>query len=338
MRKGYNPQKDKLQQKTDYFHQIIIPVYIPNLQGYFKDSLKVFNSCIVSLNNTVHNKTYITVVNNGSSVEVATYLNSLLSENKIHELIHTHNIGKLNAILKGIVGHRFDLITVTDSDVLFLNNWQEATYAVFRNFRKAGFVCTTPSPRSYNTHTANIWFEKILSKSLQFTKVKNPMALRKFAESIDSPNFYNKYHLAKYLTITNNNLKAVVGAGHFVGTYRGDIFNKIDLKYSPYSLGGDSETEILDLPVLKAGLWRLSTEDNYTYHMGNVFEDWMIIEETKIPPKEYGVIDFKFQKVKSNYVSYWIKNKLFRKFLLKKNIIKHLKTYKGLEREEVKMY
>ena len=38
MRIGFNPNKDKKLIKSDDFHQVIIPVYIPNNKGYFKDS------------------------------------------------------------------------------------------------------------------------------------------------------------------------------------------------------------------------------------------------------------------------------------------------------------
>ena len=37
MRLGFNPHKDKKQIKSDYFHQVVIPVYIPNEEGYFKE-------------------------------------------------------------------------------------------------------------------------------------------------------------------------------------------------------------------------------------------------------------------------------------------------------------
>ena len=42
MRLGFNPHKDKQQIKSDYFHQVVIPVYIPNTEGYFEDSFEIF--------------------------------------------------------------------------------------------------------------------------------------------------------------------------------------------------------------------------------------------------------------------------------------------------------
>ena len=107
MRIGFNPNKDKILTASEYFHQVIVPVYIPNQEGYFKDSLQVLKYCLESLFKTSHNKTYFTVVNNGSCAEVKNYLDSLYQEEKLQELIHTTGIGKLNAILKGLTGHQF---------------------------------------------------------------------------------------------------------------------------------------------------------------------------------------------------------------------------------------
>jgi cellulose synthase/poly-beta-1,6-N-acetylglucosamine synthase-like glycosyltransferase len=132
MRIGFNPNKNKPVEPNDFFHQVIIPVYIPNQEGYFKDSFKILQYCLESLLKTSHSKTYFTVVNNGSCNEVIEYLNSLQQQLKIHEIIHTSAIGKMNAILKGLMGHNFDLITIADADVLFLNNWQKNTYEVFK--------------------------------------------------------------------------------------------------------------------------------------------------------------------------------------------------------------
>ena len=275
MRVGFNPNKDKVLPKSDYTHQVIVPVYIPHQKDYFKDSFQILQLCLESLFKTCHAKTYITVVNNGSCVEVVNYLNQLHQEVKIQELIHTTAIGKLNAILKGLSGHQFPLITITDADVMFLNDWQKATYEVFEAFPKTCLVCTTPSSKSFNDKTFNILTERLFSKSLAFSMVKNPTAFEAFATSIGNPNFYKSVHFEKYLTLTNDKISAVVGAGHFVATYRGDIFSDLGVTATSFSLGGTSEAEILDLPVIRKGYWRLSTDENYTYHLGNVIEPWM---------------------------------------------------------------
>ncbi|MNK66762.1 Glycosyl transferase family 2 [compost metagenome] len=338
MRLGFNPNKDKENSNLTHSHQIIIPVYIPNQNDYFKDSMAILTLCLESLFCTVHKKTFITVVNNGSCEEVTNYLQELYLKKKIHEIIETTNIGKLNAILKGITGHNFPLITITDSDVLFLNGWQKATYSVFENFSKTGVVCPVPSSRSLRTYTSNIYWDNFFSKKLIFSKVRNPLALEKFAASIGNPNFYNKVHLENYFTVYNKNEKAVIGAGHFVGTYRGEIFNSLEVKYSNYKMGGDSENEILDVPVVKKGLWRLSTEDNYAYHMGNVLEGWMHEEVLKLEENKVE-IDFNIIPAKANSKWHYIfKNQIFGKIILNKKIMKYFIRWKGLSKEDAGKY
>lgn len=338
MRLGFNPNKNKGILNSDCFHQIIIPVYIPNHNDYFKDSLAILKLCLESLFRTVHKKTFITIVNNGSCQEVTNYVQELYLQNKIHEVLETTNIGKLNAILKGIVGHNFPLITITDSDVLFLDEWQKASYSIFENFPKAGVVCPTPSSRSLRTYTSNVYWDSFFSKKLAFSKVKNPPALKKFAVSVGNPDFYDRAHLENYFTVSNKNEKAVIGAGHFVGTYRGEIFNSLEVKYSNYKMGGDSENEILDIPVVKKGLWRLSTEDNYAYHMGNVVEDWMRHEVSKIGQNK-SEVDFSIKSVEGS--SKWlfiIKTKFFGKIILNKKIMKYFLIWKGLSKEDAGNY
>lgn len=338
MRIGYNPHKDQPQQESDYFHQVIIPVYIPKLEGYFKDSFVIFKICLSSLIMTSHNKTSITIVNNGSCQEVVDYLNDLFRENKIQEIIHTTNIGKLNAVLKGISGNDFRLITVSDADVFFLNGWQEASYSVFDGLPKTGAVCPTPSSRSLRTHTANIYWDLFFSGKLKFSKVINPNAQIMFGHSVGDSAFYNKVQLEKYMTVTSGNTKAVVGAGHFVTTYRGEVFSTVENNYTSYTLGGDSESKFLDIPVVKKGFWRLSTADNYAYHMGNVVEDWMQLEFNKLV-KNTKESTFELVKIKSGTsFSSYIKNKLFVKLILNKKLMRCYLEWKGLTREEAKEY
>ena len=339
MRIGFNPNKDKIQTPNEFFHQVIVPVYIPDQEGYFKDSFTILQYCLKSLFKTSHKKTYFTIVNNGSCDEVVNYLNALYQEKKIQELIHTNNIGKLNAILKGITGQKFQLRTITDADVLFSNDWQRSTYEVFHNFPKTGAVCPTPSSKSFNDKTFNMIFEKLVTKELQFTKVKNPKALQAFADSIGNPNFYKKSHLGKYLTIDNGVCKAVVGGGHFVTTYKSEVFKNLGISYSEYTLGGDSEYRILDRPVIQKGLWRLSTEDNFAYHLGNVAEPWMKETLSQLKENLYQPnIIFNFKEIKETKLSFWIKNVFFAKLLYQKKIKRWFLQYKGLTKKEASDY
>ena len=339
MRVGFNPNKDKLQAANDYFHQVIIPVYIPNQDDYFKDGFKILKYCLETLLKTCHSKTYIVIVNNGSCIEVINYLDALYQQGKIQELIHTSAIGKLNAVLKGLSGHNFDLITISDADVLFLNDWQKETYTVFENFKKAGVVSPVPSSKMLKQFTDNIYFDNFFSKRFKFTKTKDKQSLQMFASSIGNKDFYKEIHLNKNLTISNSDdsVSAVIGAGHFLATYRGNCFDGINDRFSHYSLGGDSEKILLDKPASDKGYWRLSTEGNYAYHMGNVFEDWMLekfstVNEIKTEIKRPKKISNKHNTYLRPFAAF------FFKIINQKTIWRLFLRYKGLTKEEAKQY
>jgi len=337
MRIGYNPNKNQLIEKFEGVHQVIIPVFIPNLTGYFRDSLKIFELSVQSLRLTSSKGTFITVVSNGCCDEVVKYINELYFQRIIQDVLHLKTPGKLNAILKGLVGQKFKFITITDADVLFENNWQDATYEIFKTFKKVGVVCPTPSSKSYNTNTGNILFEMLFSKKLQFSKVQNPLAMINFAESIGDKCFYNSNQLDQYLTLSKNGVKAVVGAGHFSGTYRGDIFKTIETLYTPYKLGGSSESKILDLWVVKCGFWRLSTSNNYARHMGNTYEQWMDEEFEKLTVNNNFMDDITLKDVKFKtfrFVIFKIMNKLMTYRWFKNIFLKH----KGLNKKYLGNY
>lgn len=313
MRVGFNPHRDQPHDPSDYLHQVIIPVYIPNQEGYFKDSFKIFQLCLESLFSTIHDKTFVTIVNNGSGDFIKEYLNELSAQNRIHEVIHTQNIGKLNSILKGLSGNEIELVTISDADVLFLPYWQKETAKVFAEVPMAGVVGIVPQFKTYETHCGTVLFDNFFNKKLKFVLVKNTNALIRFYDSLGWDRNYNPDHLIYNLGLeVNADLTVLIGSGHFVATYKKDMFQEITT-YLGYKLGGTTEG-YLDKAPLKKGYWRLTTQDNYAYHMGNVFEDWMKIEVMDENKKDYPSSDFYKNTIVSR-VSYFIKNRLFVKLI-----------------------
>lgn len=337
MRIGFNPNKDKKIEPSDFFHQVIIPVHIPNFDGYFKDSFQILQYCLKSLFKTSHAKTYITVVNNGSCEEVIVYLNQLQQEGKIQEVIHTTAIGKLNAILKGLTGHQFPLITITDADVLFLNYWQKATCEIFEAFPKAGIVSPSPNSKMLRYYTANVIGTTLFSKKVAFTSVKAKEDMIAFAKSIGNESLYKQIHLEKQLTITKESISALIGAGHFVATYKGVSFNKLKQRFSKFSLGGDSEQFLLDKPATDLGLWRLSTQNNYAFHLGNVKEEWMQDKLDKILSDDSIINNVVDNSIYSGVINVFLM-KFFSRLIFRKPFWQLYLRYKGLTSEEAKQY
>lgn len=341
MRIGYNPNKDsKTKEENYYYHKIIIPLYIPNFEGYFSSAFEIFKLSYSSIRKTIHKRTYISIVSNGSCKDVNDYLKTLLDLGEIQELIiHIANIGKLNSILKAISGNNETFLTITDADVLFLNGWQDAVENIFVKMPKAGVVCTTPGTKSYGKDLGMMFFDYFFSKKLKFRRVRDKEALNNFIKSIGAEKLYKDIHLEYYLTFKNNDCEAVAGAAHFTATYRGDVFDKMEIKFSDYKLGGNSEFLILDEPPLKKGYYRYSTIDNYTFHLGNITEDWMIELESKISNNNSdSIAPPKLPKIKEKNFKYQFVKIIWNRFIFNKRIIPFLLVIKGLSFNEAKMY
>jgi len=312
MRIGQNPNKDTLSISLDYTHQVIIPVYIPSTSDYFTESLSILKLCISSLLKSSHPQTFITIINNGCEETTSVYLKDLYDRALVHELIATHNIGKINAVFKGLTGHRFPLVTVTDSDVLFRNGWQAATYTIFGAFDTAGYVATSPNPKLLKYYTHQSIIGKLFSRKLVFKPTREPESLNQFAHSIGNNDFFAQVHKEKSLTLINNGVEAVLGAGHFCGTYKGSALYSLKNKFTQYTLGGDTDRLFLDQPIAAAGYDRFATTNTFTLHLGNQMEPWMHITlENVIDFKELLPIPLLPKKPNNKIVF------LFREFLFK---------------------
>ena len=341
MRKGFNPEKDKLLEIGGYTHQVIIPVYIPTSKDYYTDSIKILKACLESLINTIHEKTFISIINNGSCQEVKELLQEYLNKSLIQELVHTDNIGKLNAILKALAGHNIPLITIADSDVFFINKWQEKSYEVFNAFPMAGTVGLVPQFNMFSNHCTNTIFDNFLNKDCKFYKVEQPIEMWKFYRSVGWDLKKDHFYFESILGIKKSGVLACVGSGHFVATYRKELFDQIQ-RYLPYKLGGTSE-KYLDGAAMNHGLWKLTTNENYAYHMGNVWEDWMK-SELKEGANKCCVPNYEPNPVKDkpSKLSYLVKNKIFKRILrikvFNKLFLYYMRMPTGLLRKYPKIY
>ncbi|NMH86347.1 glycosyltransferase family A protein [Flavivirga algicola] len=278
MRIGTNPEKLQNILEIDSYHRVVIPVYIPNLtEDYFKDALKIFKLCFESLQKTIHSKTRISIINNGCCDEVLNYLTKIYNVHEnVDQLLNSKiNLGKVNALYSAIKSNLEPLITITDSDVMFLPEWQQKVENILEAFPESGMVSPVPSSIAYKGEFLYSTIYYALTKGkLQFTNVKHPDGLEKFEKSIGRQ-LYNQTHKEKYLTVTSKKEKAVLGCGHFVATFKADVFNHAPKENCKLKIVGGSENNYLDKPNDKGGFLRLATHGNYAYHLGNIFEPWM---------------------------------------------------------------
>jgi hypothetical protein len=278
MRVGINPQK--LEKKLDLVtnHRVIVVVYIPNQDGFYKDSFDVFKLCLDSLIATLTATALLTVVNNGSHQKIFDFLNLYYSEKKIDTLIsHSTNIGKIDALIGAARGAREKYITLSDSDILFKQGWQENVEAIFSAFKKAGSVSPIPTREGQYFGTSSV-LKQIILRRLSFGYEPIPENFEDYNRYLKSINWdlETAENLA-WPVIEKSGVKAVVGSGHQVMTIDRDIlFQAVPTNPSLTLVGNNSEYNFVDQPIDKSGKFRLSTYYNYAYHMGNKLEPWML--------------------------------------------------------------
>ncbi|MBU2527230.1 MAG: glycosyltransferase family 2 protein [Bacteroidetes bacterium] len=338
MREGTNPARlGKKHSEKGFFHHVIVPVYVPNLEGYYKDGLEILKRCLESIYNSVHDKTFISVVNNGSCDAVKSYLNTMHQDAKIHEVIHTTNVGKINAIAKALAGHHFELVTITDADVLFIPGWQKAIYEIYENFPRAGMVGTTPLSWHCKYLNENVFLDNLLNKKFKIRAVKNPQAVAMFYKSIGWGFVNPQIHQEKILSLQVNDVIACLGCGHYTFTIKPELLYQFKQNHADELLSPKNDRDFIDIPSVAYGHWRLSTYENYTFHMGNTLESWMDEEIAKNKnPKDLALAEapqFATKKRNKYYVQF--KKYVVRQLLYKDFIFKKLLAHKGLTQEQV---
>ncbi|WP_310556209.1 glycosyltransferase family A protein [Flavobacterium sp.] len=332
MRIGSNPNIHKTIDLSSKSHRVIIPVYIPNAEGYFTDAFAVFKVCIASLLKTINEDTVITLISNASSDEVNQYIYQLWKDKKIDKAVfNKENVGKMNAIIAETRASFEEFITYSDADVFFDKGWLKETFSIFKNFSKAGFVSMNPMPGSYGYASSAI-IDAFFSGNIKISQsstVCDFQDLEHFHKSIGrdhqaTEELYDK----QIIYFTKNDVSTLVGAGHFCCTIRKTPTLKyVPIKKSNIAVSGGSETIYLDLPFEKTGLWKLSSTKSYVWHMGNVLEkEWSTKKLESI--SSFKEENFSFHSCMSYskfLVSNWIPNPLKSKVV---GIIKKIKAIK----------
>jgi hypothetical protein len=273
-----NPQKEERKITMKTHHRIVLVVYIPNEEGFYEKLFDVFKTCLDSIILTINDNAAITVVNNGSFEKVTYLLNLYLKEKKIDTLIsHNTNIGKIDAQIGAARGVREKYITLTDADILFVRGWQEKVEEVFTAFKNVGSVSPIPVRTGVYAYTSSV-LKQIILKRIKFKFVPIPENYKDYNKFLESINWdLDTDENKKWPVIENNGVKAVVGSAHQVLTINRDVlFTTSPSNPSLTLVGGNSEHNYVDVPIDKSGKLRLSTFNNFAFHIGNKLEDWMI--------------------------------------------------------------
>ena len=221
-------------------------------------------------------------------------------------------------------GAREKLITLSDSDILFVKGWQQKTVEIFNVFPNVGSVSPIPVRYGYLYGTVSV-LKSILLKKLQLKLTPIPDNFIPYNRYLESINWVaDTNENTEWAVVSYKNVKAILGSGHQVLTVNRDVlFQTVPTNPSLTLVGGSSEYDYVDEPIDKAGKLRLATYNNFAFHMGNKLEDWMInIQNNNYESTDDLLQNAKFIETSTDlfHSSYKDKYYIFQKKLLKKII------------------
>jgi hypothetical protein len=321
MRDGVNPEKFKKEKNKRYSHRIVMPVYIPNItQEYYKNMPQVLAYCLDSLIKSINPETTaITIINNNSTPEISKIINSRASSfDKV--ITYAENKGKVCPLIHEARGCYEPFITFTDNDVFFVEGWELAVFSIFKAYKKAGVVAPLPSPGLAFNHNNSLFFDAAITRKMGYSKIIDDADADLYLEGLGNQSLLNRNNRSKSWREAHYYLKkqpkAIVGAGHFVATYRANIFKSED-SFPDEKFKKAYEDLFIDCLSDKNGFYRLSTVNTFAYHMGTQLDKNVDalkkIEGSLIKTEFFEQISLKPLKRLSPYFLRWFVFKILKK-------------------------
>ena len=281
MRIGSNPAKDdKTLIKSYGRHRVIVPVYIPHQNDYFKDALQITLFSLESLYLTARGRVSVTVVSNGCDGEVVAELLRLQSAGYIEQLIiDDQNRGKVNAVLSVARGAHEPFITIADADFLYLPGWVESSEQILADFPECGFVAVGGKPKPKCRHTSSAIVGAWLRRELRFKTVMSLEYLQRYTDEGQSETVLNANRVGQ-MVVQRGEKIACIGGNHRIFTVRREAID--DMRRDAISEFYGAENDWIDTPLDVAGWWRLSPTTLMARHMGNTLDTWIYQEIERI--------------------------------------------------------
>jgi hypothetical protein len=320
VRVGVNPEKSKGERNSKKLHRVIVVFYIPNsTDEYYEQSISVLNHCLESLTKTINfETTCITLINNNSTIEVDPTINKYINKKLIDKyVLYSENKGKVYAIMNELKGVYEPFVTISDSDILFIKGWEKAVFNIYKIFDKAGVVAPLPCSNLAFNHNTSVFFDNMFSLSIKKGKIVADEDCDLYLEGLGNSSLLSRnnrsfnWRTHQYY-IKNKNTLAILGAGHFVATYRTALINKIN-DFPEFKFFNGYEDKFIDNKADEKGYYRLSLSKTLAYHMGNRLDNNI----TSLKKNEGDYIEHKdFERlelvIKKRYTPYWLRSIVFR--------------------------
>lgn len=246
-------------------------VFIPQLQGYWAQSLDVLKVCLHSLHNSTSTTFDLMVFDNGSCPDVQDYLVELENQGVIQYLVLSNkNVGKtgaLNVLFSAAPG---EMVAYFDSDAFFFPGWLEQSIEIMRMFPQTGMV-SAQSFRWAQGNCPTTWAAVTLDRSIVVRKGRLLSELFLKAQRAGlgyAPERYQeKMNEREDTLISKNGVAAYVGAVHFqfLAT-KETLWSILPL---PVTRPVNTDEAEIERRIDRSGRWLLSTPQYLVHHMGN---------------------------------------------------------------------
>jgi glycosyltransferase involved in cell wall biosynthesis len=270
MRKGQNPAKFVKAVARPERITVALLNYIPFLSGFYAETLDVLKACLESMRRDAGYPFDLMIFDNGSCAEVRDFLISEKEAGRIQYLILSkNNVGKggaWNVMLPGAPG---EIISYTDSDVLFSPHWLQRSVEILETFRNVGMVTARPfrTPPEFYSRTLE-WARKTRDCEINEKQFIPWESFLEFNLSLGQSEEENRkvYAETRDWVISYNGVTALAGASHWQFT----AYKAALQQFLPFDMDKPmGQVRQLDKRVNDAGLLRLMVPDPLAMNMSN---------------------------------------------------------------------
>ncbi len=268
MRKGQNPAKFVNEVARPERITVALLNYIPFLSGFYAEALDVLKVSLESMRKDAGLPFDLMVFDNGSCAEVRDFLVSEKEAGRIQYLILSEkNMGKGGAWNMMLAGAPGEIISYTDSDVLFFPNWLARSVEILETYPNVGMVTARPfrTPPEFYEATLKWARENAQLEEGQFIPWETFL---EFNLSLGQTEEENRkvYAETKDWRLIYKGVTAMAGASHWQFT----AYKSTLARFLPFDMDKPmGQVRQLDKRMNDAGLLRLMVSDPLAMNMSN---------------------------------------------------------------------